>query len=77
VGQQLASLFKSNADIPVFALSRDNSLLWNPSDELQLRYEDVLICYGELAELRSSLRQAMLDVPRKAFDVPSSEETNA
>ena len=77
VGQQLASLFKSNADIPVFALSRDNSLMWNPSDELQLRYEDVLICYGELTELRSSLRQAMLDVPRKAFDVPSSEETNA
>ena len=77
VGQPLASLFKPNVDIPVFALSRDNSLLWNPSDELQLRYEDVLICYGELTELRSSLRQAMLEVPQQAFDIPSSEETNA
>ena len=77
VGQPLASLFNSNVDIPVFALSRDNSLLWNPSDELQLRYEDVLICYGELTELRSSLRQAMLEVPQKAFEIPSSEETNA
>ena len=77
VGQPLASLFNSNVDIPVFALSRDNSLLWNPSDELQLRYEDVLICYGELTELRSSLRQAMLEVPQQAFGIPSSEETNA
>jgi len=37
----------------------------------------VLICYGELTELRSSLRQAMLDVSQKAFSLPDSEETNA
>ena len=77
VGQTLASVFKSKADIPVFALSRDNSLLWNPSNELQLRYEDVLICYGELTELRASLRQAMLDEPLKDFNESSAEETNA
>jgi uncharacterized protein with PhoU and TrkA domain len=77
VGQTLASVFKSNSEIPVFALSRDNSLLWNPSNELQLRYEDVLICYGELTELRTSLRQAMLDVPLKEFSESSAEETNA
>ena len=77
VGQPLADLFNSSSKIPVFALSRDNSLLWNPSDDIQLRYEDVLICYGELTELRNSLRQAMLDVPQKAFTLPDSEETNA
>ncbi len=77
VGKPLADLFNSTSKIPVFALSRDNSLLWNPSDDIQLRYEDVLICYGELTELRSSLRQAMLDVSQKAFSLPDSEETNA
>lgn len=77
VGKPLAELFNSGSRIPVFALSRDNSLLWNPSDDIQLRYEDVLICYGELTELRNSLRQAMLDVSQKAFTLPDSEETNA
>ena len=77
VGQTLASVFKSNSEIPVFALSRDNSLLWNPSNELQLRYEDVLICYGELTELRTSLRQAMLEAPLKDFNESSAEGTNA
>ena len=77
VGQPLDSLFNSNSEIPVFALSRENELLWNPSNEIQLRYEDVLICYGELTELRSSLRQAMLDVPQKALSLPDREETNA
>lgn len=77
VGQPLADLFNSSSKIPVFALSRDNSLLWNPSDDIQLRYEDVLICYGELTELRNSLRQAMLDVPQKAFNLPDSEESKA
>ena len=77
VGKPLAELFNSSSRIPVFALSRENSLLWNPSDYIQLRYEDVLICYGELTELRNSLRQAMLDVSQKAFTLPDSEETNA
>jgi ribosomal protein S6--L-glutamate ligase len=77
VGRTLASVFKSNSEIPVFALSRDNSLLWNPSNELQLRYEDVLICYGELTELRTSLRQAMLEAPLKDFNESSAEGTNA
>jgi len=38
-------------------------LIWNPDSELQLRYADILICYGELTELRSSLRQAIVEVP--------------
>ncbi|MEJ6654378.1 MAG: hypothetical protein QNL55_08450 [Euryarchaeota archaeon] len=63
VGEKLCDLFKTSVDVPVFALSRDNSLLWNPDSELQLRYADVLICYGELTELRSSLRQAIGEIP--------------
>ena len=42
--------------------------MWNPDAEVQLRYDDVLVCYGELTELRSSLRQAMLGVPRDALN---------
>ena len=64
VGQRLSDVF---ASVPVFALSRGNRLVWNPDPDLQLRYDDVLVCYGELTELRSSLRQAMLGVPREAL----------
>jgi len=59
VGERLSDLFKASESVPVFALSRDNSLIWNPDSELQLRYADILICYGELTELRSSLKQAI------------------
>ncbi len=65
VGKRLNEVF---ASIPVFALSRGDRLVWNPDPEVQLRYDDVLVCYGELTELRSSLRQAMLGVPRDALN---------
>ena len=64
VGKRLREVF---AAVPVFALSRGDRLVWNPDEELQLRYDDVLVCYGELTELRSSLKQAMLGVPREAL----------
>lgn len=72
VGQRLSDVF---ASVPVFALSRGDRLVWNPDPDLQLRYDDVLVCYGELTELRSSLRQAMLGVPREAlmFDEKAEE----
>ena len=72
VGKRLDEVF---ASIPVFALSRGDRLVWNPDAEVQLRYDDVLVCYGELTELRSSLRQAMLGVPREAlnFDEPRGQ----
>ena len=72
VGQRLSDVF---ASVPVFALSRGNRLVWNPDPDLQLRYDDVLVCYGELTELRSSLRQAMLGVPREALMFDQVEET--
>lgn len=77
VGKPLASLFKSGSEIPVFALSRDNTLIWNPPNEIQLRWDDILVCYGELTALRASLRQAILDVPSEAFNLDEPEETNA
>ena len=52
---------------PVFALSRATALVWNPTMTCNPRYDDVLVCYGELTELRASLRQAMLGVPREAL----------
>ena len=69
VGKRLDEVF---ASIPVFALSRGDRLVWNPDAEVQLRYDDVLVCYGELTELRSSLRQAMLGVPRDALNFDES-----
>ena len=69
VGKRLDEVF---ASIPVFALSRGDRLVWNPDAEVQLRYDDVLACYGELTELRSSLRQAMLGVPRDALNFDES-----
>ena len=76
VGKRLDEVFAST---PVFALSRGDRLVWNPDHDVQLRYDDVLVCYGELTELRASLRQAMLGVPREAlmFDdaAEASEQT--
>ena len=70
VGKRLSDVF---ASVPVFALSRGDRLVWNPDEEIQLRYDDVLVCYGELTELRTSLRQAMLGVPREALMFDDAE----
>jgi len=59
VGRSIQDLFSLSEEIPVFALARGNDLLWNPDHELQLRFDDVLICYGELKALRHALKGAM------------------
>ena len=71
VGQRIDQLFKQGANIPVFALSRENQLIWNPTPEMQLRYNDIIICYGDLAMLRASLRAALVDYEQ------SEERTSA
>ena len=73
VGKRLDEVF---ASVPVFALSRDNRLVWNPEHDVQLRYDDVLVCYGELTELRASLRQAMLGVPKEALMFDNAPESS-
>ena len=77
VGNKISDLFKSSHEIPVFALSRDNELLWNPDSEIQLRYDDVIICYGELNHLRSSLKNAILGIAEKSFNKAGKEESRA
>ena len=77
VGQKISQLFNIGADIPVFALSRENKLLWNPSDEIQLRYDDVVVCYGDLNELRASIKNAITGVSESSFESKGMEESNA
>ena len=42
--------------IPVFALSRNKNLQWNPDPQTQLRYDDVIIFYGPTKALRTALK---------------------
>jgi len=76
VGRRLNEVF---ATIPVFALSRGDRLVWNPDEDTQLRFDDVLVCYGDLVQLRASLRNAMLGQPLNAPDVEEhgDDETSA
>ena len=60
VGKMISDLFTYDNDVPLTALSRDSNLIWNPKLETQLRYDDVVICYGELNQLRKSLKKAIL-----------------
>ena len=60
VGKMISDLFTYDNDVPLIALSRDSNLVWNPKLETQLRYDDVVICYGELNQLRKSLKKAIL-----------------
>ena len=60
VGKKISDLFTYDNDVPLIALSRDSNLVWNPKLETQLRYDDVVICYGELNQLRKSLKKAIL-----------------
>lgn len=61
IGRPISDLFKG--DIPVFALSRVGDLIWNPEPDLQLRFRDSLICYGDLVELREKLKQTLFTLP--------------
>ena len=59
VGRSIRELFSLGNEIPVFAIARGSNLLWNPNHEIQLRFDDVLICYGEFKALRQALKGAM------------------
>ena len=74
VGRRLNEVF---ALIPVFALSRGDRLVWNPDPEMQLRFDDVLVCYGELIQLRASLRKAMLSMPVESLGSEPSLQSQA
>ena len=57
------------------ALSRDGELIWNPEVESQLRFSDVIICYGELQNLKLNLRQKL--GPRPTNYESSRDEVDA
>ena len=61
IGKPINELFKR--EIPVFALSRAGALIWNPEPDLQLRFHDTIICYGDLDQLRTSIKRKLLDLP--------------
>ena len=77
VGQKISHIFNKGSDIPVFALSRENKLIWNPTDDLLLRYDDVIVCYGDLNELRASIKNAIIGVSKTDFELNEKEESNA
>ena len=77
VGNKISDLFKTSHEIPVFALSRENKLLWNPEPDVQLRYDDVIICYGELNQLRASLKSAILGVAEQSLSAMKKDQEQA
>ena len=77
VGNKISDLFRTSYEIPVFALSRENKLLWNPDSDVQLRYDDVIICYGELNQLRASLKSAILGVAEQSLNATKKDQEMA
>ena len=60
VGRSISDVFQGDGS-PAFALSRDHELVWHPAPEILLRFDDVLICYGPLDDLRSTLRRSIAE----------------
>jgi len=58
IGRMIEEIFPTSMkdSIPVFALSRDKKLHWNPDPQTQLRYDDVIIFYGPTKALRAALK---------------------
>ncbi len=77
VGNKISDLFKTSHEIPVFVLSRENKLIWNPEPDVQLRYDDVIICYGELNQLRASLKSAILGVAEQSLSSMKKDQERA
>ncbi len=60
VGNEISDLFVYDDNVQLIGLSRDSNVIWNPKLDTALRYDDVVICYGELNQLRKSLKKAIL-----------------
>lgn len=58
IGRMIEEIFPTSMkdSIPVFALSRNKKLHWNPDPQTQLRYDDVIIFYGPTKALRAALK---------------------
>ena len=75
IGSPISEIFKG--DIPVFALSRAGDLIWNPDPEMQLRFRDSLICYGDLEQLRANIKRKILDLPPVSNTESDGQDSNA
>ena len=60
VGRSISEVFHGDGS-PAFALSRNHELIWHPAPEILPRFDDVLICYGPLDGLRSTLRKSIAE----------------
>ena len=70
VGKEISDLFVYGDNVQLIGLSRDSNVIWNPKLDTQLRYDDIVICYGELNQLRKSLKKAILQSDERS--VPST-----
>ena len=75
IGLPISDIFKG--EIPVFALSRAGDLIWNPEPEMQLRFGDSLICYGDLEQLRANIKRKVLDLPPFSNTESDGQDSNA
>ena len=75
IGSPISEIFKE--DMPVFALSRAGDLIWNPDPDIQLRFRDSLICYGDLEQLRASIKRKNLDLPPVSNTERDGQDSNA
>ena len=75
IGSPISEIFKE--DMPVFALSRAGDLIWNPDPDIQLRFRDSLICYGDLEQLRASIKRKNLDLPPVSNTEMDGQDSNA
>lgn len=75
IGSPIGEIFK--VELPVFALSRAGDLIWNPDPEVQLRFGDSLICYGDLEQLRANIKRKVLDLPPVSNTEKDEQDTNA
>ena len=75
IGSPISEIFKE--DMPVFALSRAGDLIWNPDPDMQLRFRDSLICYGDLEQLRASIKRKNLDLPPVSNTEMDGQDSNA
>ncbi len=75
IGSPISDIFKGEA--PVFALSRAGDLIWNPDPDMQLRFLDLLICYGDLEQLRANIKRKILDLPPVSSTEKDEQDSNA
>ncbi len=75
IGSPISDIFKGEA--PVFALSRAGDLIWNPDPDMQLRFLDLLICYGDLEQLRANVKRKILDLPPVSSTEKDEQDSNA